>query len=287
MLIGPRVLKSPNGLEKIQPRMMVATFNGNPSATIISCCNLPVLMKKLISLPSIMSYLPLFVASRNTTSSLLVEWIMNAQIGKNHKFSIHNLSNRSGEYLTDFTLENRLLCLNTKFQKREGKPWTKTFANNTKAQIDYAFINEKWNNSPLNCEAYSSFEGVFSDHRIVTAKIRLSLRRNAARTTTTVHYDWSLLYNRDISDKYTLALRNKFDALQEKSETHTPNDKYENFVKFHLEAAAECIPTKQRAKSRVPWETLAVRTSRKMLKLLPNAIGGTQPISMPRNLKKH
>ena len=31
---------------------------------------------------------------------------------------------------------------------------------NTKAQIDYVFINKKWNNSALNCKAYSSFEVV-------------------------------------------------------------------------------------------------------------------------------
>ena len=36
------------------------------------------------------------------------------------------------------------------------------------------------------------------------------------------------------------------------------NDEYENFINAHLEVAAECIPTKQRAKPRVPWET-AVR----------------------------
>ena len=40
-----------------------------------------------------------------------------------------------------------------------------------------------------NCEAYSSFEGVSYDHRIVTAKIRLSLRKNATRTMNTIHYD--------------------------------------------------------------------------------------------------
>ena len=75
---------------------------------------------------------------------------------------------------------NRLTCLKTKFQKREGKLWTYTYANNTKAQIDYVFINKKWNNSALNCEAYSSF-------RIFTVKIRLNLRKNATRTTTAVH----------------------------------------------------------------------------------------------------
>ena len=98
-----------------------------------------------------------------------------------------------------------------------------------------------------------------SDHRIVTAKIQLNLQRNTAWTKTTVHYDWSLLNNRDISDKYALTLKIKFDELQ-KSETHTLNDEYENFINPHLKAAAaECIPTKQRAKPRVPWETLAVR----------------------------
>ncbi len=87
-------------------------------------------------------------------------------------------------------------------------------------------------------------EGVSSDPRIVTAKIRVSLRKNATRTATTKHYDWALLNIRDIRDKYVLELRNRFKTLQEKTEKGTPNDEYENFVKAHLEAAAKCIPTK-------------------------------------------
>ena len=156
-------------------------------------------------------------------------------------------------------MENRLTCLNTKYQKREGKLWTYTYANNSKAQIDYVLINKKWKNSAMNYEAYSSFECVSSDHRIVTAKIRLSLRKNATRTATTKHYDWFLLNNRDIRDKYVLELRNRFETLQEKTEKGTPNDEYENLVRAHLEAAEKCIPTKPRTKHRVPWETLAVR----------------------------
>ena len=84
------------------------------------------------------------------------------------------------------------------------------------------------------------------------AKIQLNLRKNATRTSTTVHYDWSRPNNSHIRDEYTLTLKNKFDALQEISETPNPNDEYENFANAHLEAAAECIPTKQRAKPRVP-----------------------------------
>ena len=91
----------------------------------------------------------------------------------------------------------------------------------------------------MNCKAYSSVEGVSSGyHRIVTAKIRLSLRKNATRTATSKHYDWALLNNRDFIDKYILELRNSFETLQEKTEKGTPNDEYENFVNVHLEVAA-------------------------------------------------
>ena len=199
---------------------------------------------------------------------LVIGGDMNAQIGKNgnNKYSLHNTSNRNGQHLTDFMIENRLACLNTNYQKRKGKQWTYTYANNTKAQIDYVLINKKWKNSAMNCEAYSSFEGVPTDHRIVTAKIRLSLRKNAKRTATTKHYDWALLNNRDIRDKYVLELRNIFETLQEKTEKSTPNDEYENFVNAHLEAAAKCIPTKLKTKYRVPWETLAVRDKRALVK---------------------
>ena len=94
-------------------------------------------------------------------------------------------------------------------------------------------------NSAVNCEAFSSFMGMSSNHQIVMAKIRLRLRKNPTQTTTTIHSEWALLNNKDIRDKYVIALGNKFNALQEKSETHTSNDEYENFVNAHLEAAAK------------------------------------------------
>ena len=172
------------------------------------------------------------------------------------------MSNRNGQHLTDFMIENRLTCLNTNYQKREGKLWTYTYANNSKPQIDYVFINKKWKNSVINCEAYSSFMGVSSNHWIVTAKIQLSQPKNTTQTATIKNYDWALLNNRDIRDKYVLELRNRFRALQKKTEKGTPNDEYENFINTHLKAAAKCIPTKPRTKYRVPWETLAVREKR-------------------------
>ena len=183
-------------------------------------------------------------------------------------------------------IENRLTCLNANFQKREGKLWTYTYANKSKAQIDYVLINRKWKNSAMNCEAHSSFEGVSSDHRIVTAKVRLSLRKNATRKATTKHYDWALFNNRDIRDKYALELRNRFEALQEKAEKGTPNDEYESFVEAHLEAAAKCIPTKPRTKYRVPWETLAVREKRALVKTASKSYQKNPTNTNARKLEK-
>ena len=169
------------------------------------------LVKKLNSSPSLINYPLLFVTSRNTTFPSLAEtWMPKLEKNRNHKFS-----------LTDFTIENRLTCLNTNSQKRKGKLWTYTYANNDRAHRDYVFINKKWNDSALNCEGYSSFEGESYGHRIVMAKIRLSLRKNATRTTNIVLYDWALFNNRDIRDKYALALRNKYVAQHEKIDTYS------------------------------------------------------------------
>ena len=149
----------------------------------------------------------LFVRTIPIHNVLVIGEDMNVQIGKNenNKFCFYNSSNRNGEHLIDFSLENGLTCLNTKFQKRKEKLWIDIYANNAKAQIDYIVVNKKWIISALNCEAYSSFEGVSSEHWIVTAKIHRSLRRNRMQTTKTIqNQGWSLLNNWDISDKFTL-----------------------------------------------------------------------------------
>ena len=137
MLIGLRVLKSLkslNSIEKIQPRMIVATLNGNPSSTIISCYS-PTNVSEETDLITFFNKLSSLVRGIPKHNVLVIGGDMNVQIGKNvnNKFSLHKSSNRNGEHLTDFTLKNRLTCLNIKFQKRTRKLWTSTYANNTKA----------------------------------------------------------------------------------------------------------------------------------------------------------
>ena len=113
--------------------MSVATFNGNPSSTIISFYS-PTNVYEETDLIAFYDELSFLVRSILKHNVLVIGGDMNAQIGKNvnHKLSLHNSSNRNGQHLTDFTLENRLTCLNTKFQKSEGKLWTYIYENNIK-----------------------------------------------------------------------------------------------------------------------------------------------------------
>ena len=53
-------------IEKIKPRMIVATFYGNPSTSIFPATALQMLVIKRTSTPSRTSYPPFFVATQNT-----------------------------------------------------------------------------------------------------------------------------------------------------------------------------------------------------------------------------
>ena len=155
MRLGSCALKLLNSIEKIKPRIMVTIFYGNPSTTIFSC-NSPTNASDEMDLDTFNNELSFLVRSIPEHNVLIIGDDMNAQIGKNvnNKFSQHNSSNGNGEHLTDFTLENRLTYLNTKFLKRKGKLWIYTYANNAKIQIDYILMNKKWINSELNSEAF-------------------------------------------------------------------------------------------------------------------------------------
>ena len=66
---------------------------------------------------------------------------MNAK-GGNNKFCLNYLPYRNGEYLQMFLSRTKIICLNTKFSKKDGELWIYTYPSNSKAQLDYIFINK-------------------------------------------------------------------------------------------------------------------------------------------------
>ena len=60
-------------------------------------------------------------------------------------------------------------------------------------------------------------------------------RRNKKQAVKMRRYDFFSLPNRDIINKYTATVRNKFDLLHDIYETNTVNEEYENFITANIE----------------------------------------------------
>ena len=55
-----------------------------------------------------------------------------------------------------------------------------------------------------------------SDHRIVTAKIRLSLRKSKTASRKKIRYDWNVLItDENIKERYSVEVRNQYQVLQD------------------------------------------------------------------------
>ncbi|XP_072033089.1 craniofacial development protein 2-like [Amphiura filiformis] len=141
---------------------------------------------------------------------LMVMGDFNARVGKEHyKFPYHDSTNRNGELLHTLAIENELEIANVSFCKKKSRLWTCTLPSGFKAQLDYILVCRKWRNSILNCCTYNSFASIGSDHRVVTAKLRLSLRSNGKTPPRKIRYNWKVLaQDTQLQDMYAVKVRN-------------------------------------------------------------------------------
>ena len=146
------------------------------------------------------------------------------------------------------------------------KTRSKTAPNTCTSQIDYVIINKKWKNSATNCRAYNSFASIASDHRIVSAQIKLSLRVNKKKTSKNKTYDWSCLKNNtEIRKSFITKVKNRFEILLNTSSTKTADSTFAHFETSRKEIDKEIIPLKPKLKKRIPWETLEIFNKRTIL----------------------
>ena len=98
---------------------MVTTFNSNPSATINSSNSFTNVSQET-DLITLFTELTSLVSSIPKHNILVIGGDTNVQIGKNvnAKSSWHNLSNKNGEHLKDFSLENQFIY---KISEKKGK----------------------------------------------------------------------------------------------------------------------------------------------------------------------
>ena len=95
---------------------MVATFQGNPETTIISCYS-PTNVSEEEQVENCNYDLSSLTRQILKHNLLVIGGDFNAHLGNGFLFSYHNETNRNGIMLEDFIVENNLFSLNTHSQK--------------------------------------------------------------------------------------------------------------------------------------------------------------------------
>ena len=234
-------------VKKYSPRIIVAHFSGNETS------------KSTTDTSVVVNYAPVEGSSEAEEhyeklagviseipkhNLLMVIGDFNAHIGsEDAQHTFHSKTNHNGQLLLDLTQEANLLITNTTFQKKAGKLWTYVSdMAGTKSQVDYILVNRKWRNSVKNVEAYNSFSSMGSDHRIVCARVKLSLR--VAKTPPRSSFEWSALRCTELQKVYTEEVRNRYAELCDPS--NTPTERYDNLIAANNHAAEKLLPKKKR-----------------------------------------
>ncbi|KAJ8372628.1 hypothetical protein AAFF_G00280930 [Aldrovandia affinis] len=216
-------------------RILIAEFSGNPVTTVIVVYSPPPEEVEKF-------YEDLATAVRDVPAHnfLAILGDFNARLGsEDARFPYHDSTNRNGAYLTALLMEHELLPANTMFRKRTGKRWTfQDRASGMLRQLDYILVRQKWRNSILNAEPYSTFSSVGSDHRVVSMRVRLSLR--VPKPSPRIRYDWKALStDPGLQARYTEEVRSRFQLLDEGLE---PSSENRRFVVANKEATRLCVP---------------------------------------------
>ena len=164
------------GVERISDRIMKADFRGNPAMTIV-VAYAPTEEAEETVKDTYFGQLRSTLEAVPAHNFLAILTDANARFGRDDVLFTYNPStNDNGRRHIEIMEEQHLVAANTLFEKRPGKLWTWTSPHNTRHQLDYIFVRSKWKNSVTNCEAYNTLASLYSDHRIMSAKVVLRLR---------------------------------------------------------------------------------------------------------------
>ena len=131
--------------------------------------------------------------------------------------------NNNGERLVDFCADNSMVLGGTLFPHPTTHKLTWISPNGRdKNQIDHIAINGIWRRSLLDIRVRRGAD-VGSDHHLVTARIRMKLRRTDRQQTGHRRFDVNKLDAAAVKKLFLIQLKNRYQALVEVDD-HTNNN---------------------------------------------------------------
>ena len=123
--------------------------------------------------------------------------------------------NHNGEWLFDCCITHALSVTNTWFVRRDIAMHT-WYSNDgkTKKMLDYIIVRRRWLSSVQSSHSYRGTELGNTDHRLVSARIKLRLRTNKSNSSSSKKIDTSRLkQDPSVRERYTVEVSNRFEAL--------------------------------------------------------------------------
>ena len=191
---------------------------------------------------------------RNTHDMLIITGDMNAKVGADNRdyerlMGKHSLGRRNdnGERLCEMSDMNELVITGTLFPHRKIHKATWTSPDGTtRNQIDHILISRRFKNSVKDTRVFRSAD-IGSDHQL-----RL---RSQPKDKDRVKYDTAKLKNEDTRKVFDIALKNRYQVLEEEETGSVENEDIERqfnvMEKAYTEAADTVLGRPQKKKK--PW----------------------------------
>ena len=154
-------------------------------------------------------------------------------------------------WLIEWSKQHGMVIANTWFKVPVRRKWTwKSPHSNTRNQIDYILIRERFRNALKPCKAYSGAD-CGSDHNPVIAKVQLKLRKLKQRKQNKKLDIQQLKLNEEIRMKHNVEVSKRLQAL---AEVEDLDEKWKIMKESITTAAEKTIPVVER-KTKQKWTT--------------------------------
>jgi hypothetical protein len=207
---------------------------------------------------------------------LIIMGDLNAKVGSSNDGYQQTMGNQgcgsmndNGQRLANFCSENSLVIGGTLFPHKEIHKLTWESPNRRdKNQIDHLMINRMWRGSLQDVRVKRGAD-VGSDHHLVTAKIKIKLRRNGPTKNTTKRFNVKMLREPKVREVFNLTLRNRFQALSIDDDDDDDNieERWTLLTKAYSESAQEVIGHRKKSDkewmSEDTWQAIANRKNEK------------------------
>ena len=189
---------------------------------------------------------------------LLVMGDFNAKVGRREPSAMSSAvglyglgeTNEAGEQLEDLCFEHELALANTMFKEHPRRLYTWTSPDgNTRNQIDYISIAQRWKTSLMNCHTYPGAD-CDTDHQLLVATLKVRLAKRQRQNSIPPLNLEEL--KEDKAVQFATEVTNMFTALEAALNEVTPEDLWKGTKTVLLEVTRETIGS-VKSQTRKKW----------------------------------